>query len=228
MKLATTAIAAVLTIAAINVVNAQDYAIRGTNNGTPVIHHHASTYTEGALRGSADYIRGVGDYNYNTSLALINREIARGMAYDNEIKKVQTYFGKRALNREYRQAENPRHTSEDIARYMAKRPVAPLNNQQINRQLNAVYWPAVLLQDAFGPQRQAIEQLLAQRTVADSGKGSVNDLQIKQAIDSMRTIVKGNARNLGSKHYIIAKRFLDGLEAESATPVGIQGLASTR
>ena len=228
MKFATTAIAAVLTIAAINVATAQDYAQRGTNNGTPVIHRHASTYTEGLLRGSADLWRGYGDYNYNTSLALINREVARGMAYDNEIKKVQTYFGKRALNREYRQAENPRHSAEDIARYMAKRPATPLTNQEFNRQLNTVNWPAVLLQDAFAGHRTSIEQLLTERNVNDSGKGSLNDLQIQQVIDEMRTIVKGNARNLGSKHYIIAKRFLDGLEAESETPVGIQGLASVR
>ena len=85
MKITTTIIAAAITIAsfatATNTALAQ-YAIRNTNNGTPVIYRHASTYEEGVFRGWADLARGVGDYNYNTSLALINQQHALSLSYD--------------------------------------------------------------------------------------------------------------------------------------------------
>ena len=42
----------------------------------PVWYRHASTYTEGALRGAADLTRAAGESRYNSSLAMINRQEA--------------------------------------------------------------------------------------------------------------------------------------------------------
>ncbi len=232
MKITTTIIAAAITIAsfatATNTALAQ-YAIRNTNNGTPVIYRHASTYEEGVFRGWADLARGVGDYNYNTSLALINQQHALSLSYDNEVKKVETYFHKRQLNKEYRAAERgPRKTPEDMARYMAKPAAMQLSAQQMDRVTKKIYWPAILQADAFQAERRAIEASFASRTAVNSGPGSMNEAQLHQAIEQLRSLIKAQTRTIGANNYITAKRFLDGLSLEASRFDAPQGLASLR
>ena len=229
MKIAIAIIATAVTLSFTPHVAFAQYAIRATNNGTPVIYHHASTFAEGVLRGRADLVRGIGDYNYNTSLALINREHARSLFYDNQIKKVDTYFQKRQRNQEYRAAERgPRKTPEDIARYMAKPPVMQLSAQQMDRVTKTIHWPSSLETEPFRVEREAIEAIYASRTPVNSGPGSVSEAQMQQLVKQLRARVKAHTRQLGANNYIAAKRFLDGLSLEASRFEATQGLASIR
>lgn len=234
MKTAAAIIATLITAATLTLT--QDahgqYAIRGTYqgyNGVPVIQRHASTYAEGLLRGRADLVRGIGEYNYNTSLAMINRQHALSLHYDNQIKKVNTYFEKRQLNQQYRAAERgPRKTPEDMARYLAKPPVMQLTAQEMDRVTKKINWPASLRADQFQSDREAIEALYVARTPANSGPGSTNEAEIQQLVKQMRQQVRMQARQMGANQSIVAKRFLDGLSLEASRFEASQGLASLR
>ena len=201
-------------------------ATRGTNNGTSVIYEHASTFQEGFLRGWADLWRGVGDFNYNTSLALINREEARSRYMDNRMKWVNTYFGMRRANLEARSYERgPRKTATEIENFMKKPAAAQLSVREFNRALGRISWPIVLQDEAFAAERATLNELFANRTVNNSGDGSANHYEVSEVLAELKNKVNGHVRSLGSKNFTHAKRFLSSLELESATQVNIAGLA---
>src|SRR5688572_22080895 len=61
----------------------------------PLVQHHASTAFEGELRGRADAIRALGDYNYNTAAGALIFEEARKANYANELLHAETFWAKR-------------------------------------------------------------------------------------------------------------------------------------
>ena len=63
------------------------------------VHHHASTYEEGVLRGAADLVRARGEFNLNSSAAAINYQEAYRRHLLNKQLKVDTFFAMRAANK---------------------------------------------------------------------------------------------------------------------------------
>src|SRR5688572_2893647 len=53
--------------------------------------YHSSTIEEGSFRGLADFTRAIGEADYMSSLAGINRQEAWNRAIDNRKKSVDTY-----------------------------------------------------------------------------------------------------------------------------------------
>lgn len=202
------------------------YALRPMHNGTPVVYHHASTYEEGLLRGHADLIRAWGDYFYSTSLAMINGEEARRRYIDNRRHATKTYFDMRKLNREARAEERgERPTQDAIARYSKMRAPDRLGGHEFDDSIGILSWPSALRGVEFRQHRDAVERLMDERTVKNSGIGSDNSNQIGQVVMQMEKKLKDNIHNVSPTEYVVGKRFLTGLSYEAQQQRGIPGLA---
>ncbi|QDU95614.1 hypothetical protein [Lignipirellula cremea] len=217
MRTVLAALSLVLVMGAMQSASAQQfYAQRQTNNGTPVIYRHASTAAQGFLDGRANNVRAAGDYNYNTSLALINVEIARSMFLDNKLKSVQTYFEMRRQNREGREYENgPRPTQAELARYAKDRAPDRLASYQYEPTFKKLYWPTIFLDPRYDVPRNAINELVRDRSPEDSGLGSENHRLIREQTEAMKELLKVDVETLDPAAYAMCKRFLTSLEFEA-------------
>ncbi len=189
--------------------------------------YFSSTAAEGYLRGSADYVRALGDNAYMNSLAAINAEQARSQYIDNRSAWTRTYFDMRSVNREYRVAERGRAPTLDEAKYIAK-AAAPtrLNAYQLQRTTGAINWPAALQGEQFIAARQQLEQAFADRDVHNSGVGSTTFSAISSAASVMRDQLKNQVTYMNPAEYVAAKKFVDGLAYEARFALGVEGFAS--
>lgn len=194
--------------------------------GTGYGGYYASTEAEGFLRGLGDLARGAGEFNYNTSRAMINAEEARSRYLDNRMKYTQTYFDMRRYNREAVAYERgPRPTSDDFARYAKEQAPDRLSSFEYEPALGRVFWPSILQSPVFATERNAVDNLMALRTTRDSGLGSDNHQQISQVVAQMQSTLKENIDTLSPAEYMKAKNFLTSLQYESQIPPRPSGLA---
>jgi len=222
-----TVIAVTLLVAASVQAQGPAYPYRGYGYSTPVVYHHSSTWTEGYLRGRADLARGAGHYNYMTSLAAINREQARSAYMDNRVKAVDTYFQLRQINRQARATERgPRPSQEDLIRFAKVQAPKRLGTHQHEPALGKVYWPAVFDAEEFATERTEVDQLMAVRTLGNSGLGTENHEQVKRAADRMLAKLKTQIREMSPTEYVAAKKFLTSLRYEAQFAPEVAGIAS--
>lgn len=199
----------------------QDYAYRSTNNGTSVIHDHASTAAEGYLRGLADLWRGWGDYNYETSLAAINNEEAERRELENSVARVSTRYERRQLSRQYRYGSRSNVDSEDqnvasnvsLRAAPVRRPAKRLTPAQFDPIAKTLAWPPLLYDDHFAGERTRLERLMAQRAEADPSNAAQSRRLIRQCVDRCRTKMKDNYRVI-TDDLIEAFEFLRRIENE--------------
>ncbi len=196
----------------------------------------AKTYEESVLRGWAEaargmgeynhktglgvgeYARGVGEYNRDTSRANINNEIARSKSLDSDVKSVESYFQKRDINHRARANESAsRPTPRDIARYAKERAPKRLGAYGYDPEMKRLLWPVVLKNKAYEAERTAIDSLMSERTLDNSGLGSENYHEIRHLAATMAGKLKKNMDDVTPTEYVIAKRFITGIELEAQT-----------
>lgn len=221
--LATLAFAATAQAGEPVVVPVQTYAY----GGSPYYYgyHHASTPAESYLRGAADVIRSKGLYNLNTSYAMINREEARSRYYDNEIKKVDTYFEKRRVNKSNRAAERrPPMSAAELAAINERRQPDRLAIREFDPVLGIIQWPAALSGEEFADGRAVVEESFAVGAPNDRS----NYGKVKAATDEMLAVLKTKIRTLETDDYIAARNFLEGVTVEARLPRDLQQVAAAR
>lgn len=183
-------------------------------------YRHASTIAEGALRGQADLIRGIGEYNYNTAAAWLIGEHAYSKQLDNEVQRVHTFFQKRQLHDQYIAESRPQRPSPEQARELAQAGLPDrLDPSQLNQQLGAIYWPALLEQAEFAPYRLQLEALFEARAPGNSGLGSVNYRQIKLAAEQMTRVLRSRISKIDPSEYVQAKKFIASMAYDARFPL---------
>ena len=206
---------------------AQQYASPQPVTSPHLFQHHASTFQEGWLRGWADLHRAAGEYNYNSALARMYNEEAYNRYLDNEKKYAQTYFEKRELQRQARINERgPRPTRAQLTQFARQKAPGRLSAHEYQPELGQVRWPAVLQERTFAVERSAIDQLMADRNINNSGAGTENHDQISQLTSRMRGKLKEQINRLTPMQYVSAKKFLNSLEYESRHALNVNGLAA--
>jgi len=193
------------------------YAVRQDVRGPSAIYRHASTYEEGVQRGFADVVRSAGDFNYNTSLANINNQIARDLAISNDLKATEAYFHQREINRKARASERrPKPTQAQLQEMASQRAPQRLTAADIDRESRLIYWPATLLREEYAAGRNKVDMLFAARNVHNSGLGSDNYRSTRQATSLLKSRLKAQMGNMSATEYIAAKKFITGIEQEAA------------
>jgi hypothetical protein len=189
----------------------REYGMRG-------VYDHASTDTEGALRGWADYWRGIGELQYRLAVARINNEMAREHYLDNTQKGVRLWYDRRLLRRQALAATAaPRPTPEQIARYAREAAPRPLDDSQYDYTLGTLYWPPQLQNGLFAEQRARIDRLFAERAKRPqhSGQGTANYAGVREATEDMKQMLKSRVHEFTPMEYIAAKQFVSSVEFEA-------------
>ena len=193
----------------------------------PVWYRHASTYTEGALRGAADLTRAAGESRYNRSLAMINQQEAIRRQLENRKQFAKDYFEMRKRNKDARFQNMRPPTQQQLARANKARRPQRLSVQEFQPALGTLNWPAVLLRPVYAQQREAINQQMAQRTVQNSGMGSQHYQQIGTLVAQLENTLRGEVKQLSTSESIAARKFIKSVQYEARFPVtaDVSGLA---
>lgn len=180
---------------------------------------HASTATEGFLRGQASVIQAAGQTNYLNSIALVNLQEAKRRAIANHGLYVKTYFENKELNQQYREryAASP-PTKEQWARVVAAALPDRLSAEQFDPTTGKLIWPHVLRGDEYKAFRSRIDDLMATRTPENSGDGSPHQRRLAELTNAMKLVLKSNIDSLSASQYGAAKMFLLSLEYEALLP----------
>lgn len=187
---------------------------------------YASTWQEGVLRGQADLWRAWGDYNLSTAQAMTEWEEARRANIDNREYYVQKYFEIKKANREARAELRNRPTAEEAARYSKAMAPERLAEHEYDVVTGKVYWPPLLLRDAFQAERAAIDEVMASRTTYNSGIGSQSYLQVRELAQAMERTLKVQIHEVSTAEYLLAKNFLRNLQFEVQFVPVVGGVAA--
>jgi len=189
--------------------------------------YHSSTLEEGWLRGLGALTLSQGQANYFNSLAAINGQTAYSKFIDNRKSAVDAYFYMRQSNRAGREAaRDVRLTREEYVALAKKEAPAPLTQQQYERTLGRIEWPAVLAGNEFAAEREAIDQAFKGRSLGDFGAGSAFYGNIRQLTDAFQAKLKDKLGDYDAAQYMTAKNFLRSLAYEAQQPAVVRALAA--
>jgi hypothetical protein len=189
--------------------------------------YHASTLEEGVLRGAGALVRSIGEGNYYNSVAAINYADAYTRYLQNREHATETYFRMRQINRAGRQAERQPRWSYDQYVVMAKNDAPDnLTEQQYDRTLGRLTWPAMLNGDEFAPEREALNRVFLVRTPSDTGAATAFYGHVQQLTSQMQAKLVEKLDHVTPAEYVAAKKFVDGLAYESQQPLVVRLLAA--
>lgn len=179
---------------------------------------HSSTFAEGAARGQAAVLTAVGDLTYMDSLAAVNYQEAYKRAIENSVAITKAYFEKREIREEFMRKYGPKPfvgeaRKRAIEAYMPRR----LSASEYNPATGAIAWPHILRQDRYLPLKEQIDSVFAERSVENSGNGSVTHRKISQLCDMLGMLLRENISTVTPDQYIAAKEFLRSVELEART-----------
>lgn len=212
-NLKTIAFAAIVACANTCIVHAQPAITAPINNWS--YQHHSSTPTEGYLRGAASVVQAAGQKNYMDSMAILNLQESKRRAIENSKLYVKTFIENRDALRDYRKRYAPvPPTKEEWDHIVAISLPDRLTSGQYDPQTGKVVWPHILRMDEYTAVRTRIDQLLKQRSPADSGDGSPTQRELAAMIDVLQLLLKGNVHTLTVGQYGSAQAFLKSLDYE--------------
>jgi hypothetical protein len=189
--------------------------------------YHSSTLEEGLFRGLGDLARSIGQADYMSSLAGINRQESLSRYLDNKEKYAETYFRMQQINRAAREAQRSQPLSaEQYAKLARQQGPDRLSDADYNRVVGRLAWPAVLAGDEFAAERAAIDKAFAGRRADDVGVSTSFYNQVRKLTDEMQEKLRASLGTMSSVEFIAAKKFLASVAHESHLPVAAAGLAS--
>lgn len=227
---------AVFTLAVGSVASAQPYAPASSTppaaSDVPwFAYRHASTYEEGVLTGQARYLHGLGLYLQLREDARNRYEEARSKYYDNEKKRVSTYFEIKAIN-EARRAEKapPVLTKAVIDGWVQQAQPKRLTPREYNVDSGTVQWPAALQAKEFDAERLVLNNLFERRTAGEFGTNSRFFLDVRTCTARMKDMLLKYSKSpdcwFGQQEYMGARNFLDSLANEARLAPNLEGLAA--
>lgn len=168
------------------------------------------------LVGEAEVIRSIGEFNRNTSEALINVEEAQRRAIENHQRRIETRY---ELKQQWRERQNarlsrrgrPQPLDEDSPRRTEDR----LDDDEFNRITGEIDWPEVLLDPQFADDRLAFEQMFADPTTKESGAGTNLHRDVNELASSMKEQLRLQVEFMSAADYMAAKKFIDRLLNEA-------------
>jgi hypothetical protein len=184
-----------------------------------------STFDGSYLMGKAAFARGLGQYNYNTALAIRQLEDANRQAIDNQLYAEKTYFEMRRLNDEYWLLKNPRSTPEQRVLIDQSRLPRRLTSSELDPTWGVIRWPAVLERPEFDSIRGKLNDVYAHRSEGHFGVGTPEYTHVQQLTHDMRALLDQEYNSMSQMEWIQAMRFIESLAYESrfapGTVVGV-------
>jgi len=171
------------------------------------------------ITAQAAVITAAASANKTNAEALQALEQARTLALANELKKAETFYGKKALygNHKDLYGAPSRPTKEDMLRYSRASAPQRLTEEQFDLivRRGEIRWPSVLQKDEFEEHRSQIETLFVKRL--DSELDSDQDIQgqVQDVTDRMYAGLRSLVREVPLSEYAEARKFIRSLAYES-------------
>jgi hypothetical protein len=173
----------------------------------------AATPAESFALGASAIIRAQGEYNLNTSQALINYEDARARYVANHRKALNEYFTSKEQNQEWRAKQIERRRASPDSLAQAARDAAPraLGPESYNAITGRIWWPEVLRDDKYVGPRTELEQLYETRA-ATGGNRAGTLVKIHAATAEMLVLLREDIDLLHPNEYMQARKFIESLD----------------
>lgn len=172
------------------------------------------------LRGQGELVRGMGNYNLDTSKALINLQAAKSLEMENRMRWTETFFEMRRVNRTNRAFEaGPRPTMEQVVTYARMQAPRRLTSIEVDPVTGDISWPRVLTDSMYTTDREFLQEQFRLRA---NGGGSVDFAQfetVEAAVSAFNDKLKANVSKYPPAKYGEARTFLDSLRREFELPV---------
>lgn len=166
-----------------------------------------------------------GQYNYNAAAAAVEEEAARAASLDTSSRALREWYARKQMNADYLAAKS-RSTPGLLDRLAEIKRPDRLTLGQYSRQTRALIWPAVLMDPIFDEERNALDELFAQRGAFDAGTDSQFYRATNQLCKKMREKMVDAIDQMSTSDSISARKFIRSLEWEARIlPSDLGGLA---
>jgi hypothetical protein len=179
---------------------------------------YGGSYGWGPGYNYGEVIRAQGQYNKDTTEAMINYEDARSKWIDNKNKWTQAYH-ERVRMGQAAQAEKTQVRIANRDRYLRNRESnAPprLGPQQLDPSTGKIYWPTALLDNSYDKPRKQLDELFVLRS--HTGVSPEVSNTIRELSRSMQDDLKEQIRSIPPNSYLEARKFLESLAWEGQLP----------
>ena len=189
----------------------------------------AGTAPGDILRGKASVIRAQGQYNLDTSAAMINAKEAKKRGIYNHRYGVETYFELRQYNRDMRAKERlPAPTPAQIERLAKLGLPERTTPSEVQPTSGDINWPVALEMSNFADERARMETLFSQRDQLEDGVETGTHALVKQCADQMHAELKTYVDDLDPETYLDARKFIEKLIYESRFSAPNENVAKVR
>lgn len=172
------------------------------------------------LRGQAELARGVGQFNLDTSRAMINVQTARAMGIDNKMRWTETFFDMRRVNRTNRALEaGPRPTMEQVVRFARMQAPRRLTGLELDPLTGEITWPLVLTDKPYDEDREFLNAEFRERAALTGSLDYARFETVNTRVDELKLKLKENVTKYPPARYGEARTFLDSLQREFQLPV---------
>ncbi len=187
----------------------------------------------GYYDGGAAAIRAQGKAQVDRSKAMINYQEAQSKQLDNQKKMAETYVARQKAQRASiaeqqeiikakdaaRQAANERQAEKNRKRResglspyfnaSASQHRERLNSSRLKPATGEISWPESLMGNEFQASREKLQELYSLKN--STGVTSSLSRQISDEANSMKSILRGQIRNMLPNDYLAARGFIEGL-----------------
>jgi hypothetical protein len=173
------------------------------------------TIAGSSFAGLGAFASGLGEYNYNTALAIRQLEDAKRQAIDNQVYAQKSQIEMRRLNNIQWLADHPRSTPEQVAKINDARLPRRLSTSQLDPTWGSIRWPAVLQRPEFEKVRSSLDDIFAHRSSESFGVGSPAYDEVQRLTRQMRTTLDDEHTSMTQMEWIQSMRFIESLAYES-------------
>jgi hypothetical protein len=165
--------------------------------------------------GMSHVIQAAGQYNEQTSRALMNYQQAESTYIDNQ----QKWFNARqsvirAAKAKDLEDKQTAHAALDRANeFEASHQPLPLPNSELHPSTGQIVWPTALLAPEYSDSRKALEGMFQSRTRYGSSANLTT--QIKDKVNEMKDQLREQITKIPLSEYSQARRFLDSMIASA-------------
>lgn len=172
-----------------------------------------SAYANAEYSGVSNVIRAQGQYEKDTSEAMINQERARTVYLDNRQRYFYSQLRRRALaaRHELAQAEHDQRVERNkrVEEFLAAHQPAPLEHRHLDPWTGDIHWPKALQSDDFSELRQNLETLFSRHVQSRYASDATED--IATSVKEMKDLLRSKILDLPPNQYSDARKFLDRL-----------------
>jgi hypothetical protein len=141
---------------------------------------------------------------------------AANQSIENHNYAVSSYYNNQKIHDQFMADEEAKDKGDVARTEYFDRNIEPgrLTSAQLDRATGVINWPPLLRDKQFSDSRRKLDQLYHARTPANSGVDSDNYVNITQACDAMKDVLKGMIKDVPPETYIAASHFIKSLSYE--------------